>query len=85
MKKVSGTNHDHQKFVVNMLGCVTLQEPMMLVLEYAICGDLLSYLRDSRDEVCMCKMYVVMAALQALLCVHFFPVYICKLYKCSLL
>lgn len=61
MKKVSGTNHDHQKFVVNMLGCVTLQEPMMLVLEYATCGDLLSYLRDSRDEVCIHKMYMVVA------------------------
>ena len=51
MKKVSGTHHDHQKFVVNMLGCVTVQEPMMLVLEYATNGDLLTYLRDSRDEV----------------------------------
>lgn len=53
MKTVSGTNHEHQKFVVNMLGCVTLQEPMMLVLEYATHGDLLSYLRESRDEVCV--------------------------------
>lgn len=33
----------------------------MLVLEYATCGDLLSYLRDSRDEVCIHKMYVVVA------------------------
>ena len=51
MKKVSGSNHNHQKFVVNMLGCVTLQEPMVLVLEYAMYGDLLNYLRDSRDVV----------------------------------
>ena len=51
MKKVSGSYHDHQKFVVNMLGCVTVQEPMMLVLEYATHGDLLTYLRNSRDEV----------------------------------
>ena len=51
MKTVSGSHHDHQKFVVNMLGCVTLQEPMMLVLEYASHGDLLSYLRASRDTV----------------------------------
>ena len=51
MKRVSGSNHDHQVFVVNMLGCVTVQEPMMLVLEYATHGDLLTYLRNSRDEV----------------------------------
>ena len=51
MKKVSGANHEHQKFVVNMLGCVTIQEPMMLVLEYAINGDLLTYLRNSREGV----------------------------------
>ena len=51
MKKVSGSNHDHQMFVVNMLGCVTIQEPMMLVLEYASHGDLLTYLRQSRGEV----------------------------------
>ena len=51
MKKVSGTHHDHQMFVVNMLACVTVQEPMMLVLEYAINGDLLTYLRNSREEV----------------------------------
>ena len=51
MKKVSGSHHEHQKFVVNMLGCVTIQEPMMLVLEYATHGDLLNYLRDSRDGV----------------------------------
>jgi serine/threonine protein kinase len=48
MKTVSGSRHDHQRFVVNMLGCVITQEPMMLVLEYATHGDLLSYLRDSR-------------------------------------
>ncbi|CAI7996008.1 Fibroblast growth factor receptor 2 [Geodia barretti] len=49
IKKVSGANHDHQKFVVNMLGCVTVQEPMMLVLEYVTHGDLLTYLRNSRE------------------------------------
>ena len=59
MKKVSGANHDHQKFVVNMLSCVTVQEPMMLVLEYATHGDLLTYLRSSREGVRPCQLSVI--------------------------
>ena len=46
MKNVSGTNSDLKQFVVNMVGCVTVQEPMMLVLEFVTHGDLLSYLRN---------------------------------------
>ena len=51
MKNVSGTNSDLQKFVVNMVGCVTVEEPMMLVLEFVTHGDLLSYLRAIRKKV----------------------------------
>ena len=62
IKKVSGANHDHQKFVVNMLGCVTVQEPMMLVLEYVTHGDLLTYLRNSREGVRPCQLSVITAS-----------------------
>ena len=51
MKNVSGTNSDLKQFVVNMVGCVTVQEPMMLVLEFVTHGDLLSYLRNIRKRV----------------------------------
>ena len=51
MKKVSGTNSDLQKFVVNMVGCVTIEEPMLLVLEFVTHSDLLSYLRSIRKKV----------------------------------
>ena len=51
MKKVSGTNSDLQKFVVNIVGCVTIEEPMLLVLEFVTHGDLLSYLQSIRKKV----------------------------------
>ena len=50
MKKVSGNDNDLSKFVVNMIGCVTTKEPMLLILEYMKYGNLLSYLRYLRDK-----------------------------------
>lgn len=70
MKKVSGANHDHRKFVVNMLACVTIQEPMMLVLEYATHGDLLTYLRNSREGVRSCQLILISLSLGALVSVY---------------
>ena len=51
MKTVSGGDSAMRKFVVNMLGCVTTQEPMLLVLEFVSHGDLQSYLRSMRKKV----------------------------------
>ncbi len=48
MKKVSEGYNPH---VVGMLGCVTLQEPLCLVIEFVRYGDLLSYLRTNRKVV----------------------------------
>lgn len=42
MKKVSVDSNPH---VVKLIGCVTNQSPMAIVLEYATHGDLLHYLR----------------------------------------
>ena len=50
MKKVSGTGNELSKFVVNMVGCCTMQEPLLLVLEYIKHGDLLTYLRSRRQK-----------------------------------
>jgi len=50
MKKVSGTGNELSKFVVNMVGCCTMQEPLLLVLEYIKHGDLLIYLRSMRQK-----------------------------------
>ena len=51
MKQVSDTDDELSRFVVNMLGCVTGREPLLLVLEYIRHGDLLSYLRSMRKQV----------------------------------
>ena len=48
MKKVSGSRCP---FVVNMVGCCTMQEPVCLVLEYVAHGSLLNYLRTMRKKV----------------------------------
>ena len=46
MKKVSEGHNPH---VVSMLGCVTTQEPLCLLIEFVKFGDLLSYLRSNRN------------------------------------
>ena len=38
-------------YVVNMVGCCTLQEPLALVLEYIPKSDLRSYLWTIREQV----------------------------------
>ena len=48
MKKIAEGNNPH---VVNMIGAVTLQEPMLLVLEFMKYGDLLNYLRACKKQV----------------------------------
>jgi len=51
MKKITMGNCP---YVVNMVGCCTLQEPLALVLEYIPNGDLLTYLRTIRKLVSKC-------------------------------
>ncbi len=51
MKKVSDTNNELSRFVVTMVGCVTTEEPLLLVLEYVRHGDLLTYLRSMKKQV----------------------------------
>ena len=51
MKNVSGGENPLRQFVVNMMGCVTMSEPMLLVLEFVPHGDLQSYLRAIRKQV----------------------------------
>ncbi len=51
MKKVSAEDNELSKFVVNMLGCVTAREPMILILEFMKHGNLLEYLRAMRKKV----------------------------------
>ena len=48
MKKIAQGNNPH---VVNMLGCVTLQEPLVLITEFVEYGDLHSYLTTCRKQV----------------------------------
>ena len=51
MKKVSGGDNELSMFVVNMVGCVTIREPMILLLEFMKHGNLLDYLRAMRNKV----------------------------------
>ncbi len=55
MKKVSEGYNPH---VVAMLGCVTTQEPLCLVTEFVEYGDLLSYLRSSRNVVSFLLIFI---------------------------
>ena len=50
MKKVSETENELGRFVVNMVGCVTEREPLLLVIEYVKYGSLLFYLRSIRKQ-----------------------------------
>ena len=47
LMKAVGTH----KNIVNMLGCCTVNEPMFLLVEYILYGDLLHYLRKRRGKV----------------------------------
>ena len=48
MKKIAEGYNSH---IVNMVGCVTLQEPLCLITEFVPYGDLLSYLKYQRKKV----------------------------------
>ena len=49
----SGTN----MHVVKMIGCVTIQEPLALILEFVPYGNLLDYLRTNRKLVRVCTVH----------------------------
>lgn len=48
MKKIAENYNNH---VVNLLGAVTIKEPMLLIIEFVEHGDLLSYLRYCHKRV----------------------------------
>ena len=48
MMKIAEGYNTH---IVNMVGCVTLQEPLCLITEFVPYGDLLSYLKYQRKKV----------------------------------
>ena len=48
MKRVAKGGNPH---VVSLIGCVTVVEPLCLVIEYLKYGDLLSYLHTIKQEV----------------------------------
>ena len=48
MKKIAEGYNNH---IVNIVGCVTLQEPLCLITEFIPFGDLLSYLKYQRKKV----------------------------------
>ena len=50
MKKIA---ENYNNNVVNLLGAVTIKEPMLLVIEFVEHGDLLSYLRYCKKRVCL--------------------------------
>lgn len=51
MKRVTDASNEYSQFVVNMVGCVTVREPLLLVLEFVKHGDLLNYLRAMKVKV----------------------------------
>ena len=48
MKKIAECYNAH---IVNMVGCVTVQEPLCLITEFLPYGDLLTYLKYQRKKV----------------------------------
>ena len=48
MKNIAKGRNPH---VVNMVGCVTIEEPLYLIMEFVKHGDLLSYLKSIRNAV----------------------------------
>ncbi|KAL3267824.1 hypothetical protein HHI36_006957 [Cryptolaemus montrouzieri] len=48
LKKIR--SHGNHENVVRMLGCCSLQKPLLIILEYVACGDLKNYLVDLRKE-----------------------------------
>ena len=56
MKKIANGNNSH---VVNMVGCITVQEPLCLVTEFVKHGDLQTFLRACRKQVPLYYLYLV--------------------------
>ena len=54
MKTVASGTNIH---VVKMIGCVTIQEPLALILEFVPYGNLLDYLRTNRKLVRVCTVH----------------------------
>ena len=48
MKTVAKGSNPH---VVSLIGCVTVEEPLCLIIEYLKYGDLLNYLHCIKEEV----------------------------------
>lgn len=65
MMKVSSTESDLRRFVVNMLGCCRLEEPILLVVEFVKYGNLFSYLRAmiKKTQVCTIMTSVIRSSL----------------------
>ena len=55
MKKVAKGSNPH---VVSLIGCVTVEEPLCLIIEYLKYGDLLSYLHGIKQEVSSTMMHL---------------------------
>ena len=69
MKRVSAGRNP---YVVNMIGCCSIQEPLALVLELVPNGNLLEYLKVNRIHVrpqyiCNCDSCVVIIIMYGLL------------------
>ena len=52
MKRVSAGKNP---YVVNMIGCCSIQEPLALILELVPNGNLLEYLKANREYVRRCS------------------------------
>ena len=48
MKRIAEGKHAH---VVSLIGCVSIEEPLCLLTEYLMYGNLLSYLENIRGLV----------------------------------
>ena len=48
MKRIGFSKHPH---VVGLFGCVTVPQPVCILLEYLEYGDLLTYLQNINEEV----------------------------------
>lgn len=53
MKKVAQGSNPH---VVGLIGCVTREEPLCLIIEYLKYGDLQAYLHSIKEEVYILNM-----------------------------
>ena len=71
MKSVASGTNIH---VVKMVGCVTIQEPLALILEFIPYGNLLDYLRTNRKLVSACVCVRVCVCVCVCMCVC---VYVC--------